>query len=196
MAAGSLESASTRPVDAENDLPQPRHSQRWEPPAPRPRLTTRAHPHLGHASGRPPPASRRPAPTGSRPSGRRRASPCPRRPGTVPPVVSCRTTRAPSPMGLSGDSHLRGARGHVYGVTRIQLGLIAVFVFGAGTVDRVGNEAAFAGYKKSSWSMIRDQSSARARSTASNDRLSTRASRTRSSAGFARIRKSSWYAQA
>lgn len=54
MAAGSLESASTRPVDAENDLPQPRHSQRWEPPAPRPRLTTRAHPHLGHASGRPP----------------------------------------------------------------------------------------------------------------------------------------------
>lgn len=33
MAAGSLESASTRPVDAENDLPQPRHSQRWEPPA-------------------------------------------------------------------------------------------------------------------------------------------------------------------
>lgn len=33
MAAGSLESAGARPVDAENDLPQPRHSQRWEPPA-------------------------------------------------------------------------------------------------------------------------------------------------------------------
>lgn len=41
------------PVLAVKDLPQPRQSHLWAPPASRPRLTTQPQPHLGQASGSP-----------------------------------------------------------------------------------------------------------------------------------------------